>query len=171
MLSLSIWGLEEWLGCGNMKVCTQWCWLKKGKKVALDPSGHRTTGKHLFKATCVRVIYRPWPWVSWLDLFIKVLSLRLILGRLFTSQKRLYFTNTGAVLTVCSKCSQTVTHSILITTLWGRYSNLPHCTDEEMDTGRLNNVPTVIRLENADLGFKPLSREEMTALARMRHLS
>lgn len=40
-----------------------------------------------------------------------------------------------------------------------------------MDTGRLNNVPTVIRLENADLGFKPLSREEMTALARMRHLS
>lgn len=40
-----------------------------------------------------------------------------------------------------------------------------------MDTDRLSNLPTVIRLENVDLGFKPLSREEMTSLAGMRHLS
>lgn len=154
-----------------MKVCTQWCWLKKGKKVASDPSGHRATGKHLFKATCVRVIYRPRPWVSWLDLLIKVLSLRLVLGRLFTPQIGLYFTNSSAVLTECPKCLQTLAHLILITTLWGRYYNLPHCTDEETDTGQLSDLCTVIRLESVDLGFKPLSREELTSLASMRHLS
>lgn len=62
-----------------------------------------------------------------------------------------------------------LTHLILITTLGGRSYDEPHFTDEAIGTGRLNNSPKIIRLQNGE--FKPLSRAEMTSLARKRNLS
>lgn len=58
-----------------------------------------------------------------------------------------------------------LTELILITTLRGRYY------DEETGIHRLSNLPKVIRLENVDFGFKPLSREKRPSLASKRNLS
>ena len=99
--------------------------------------------------------------VSWSGLLIKDLFLRHSRGFIHFTYIPTDFTNNSVVQTRCQtlSTSQTLAHSILVTTLWGRHYYQPCFTDEEIGTERLSNLPKIIRLENVYLAFKPLSRE------------